>query len=146
MKKCRLNVGKIEKKGDSGMTQETKPNLIRKYRVDVIVIAALLLLSLLLLLVMTFTRQEGAYAEVTLDGQAVAKYPLSVNGTYPLNNGTNVLVIENGVAYMSYSNCPDHVCENTGRIRYVGQTIVCLPNRLTVTIVGTSDQSVDFVS
>ena len=128
------------------MTQEVKPGLIRKYRLDIIVIAALLLLSLLVLTVVQLTRKDGAYAEVTLDGQTVAKYPLSVDGTYSLNNGTNVLVIENGPAYMSYSDCPDHVCENTGRVKYVGQTIVCLPNRLTVTVVGTSDQSVDFVS
>ena len=128
------------------MTQEVKPGLIRKYRLDIIVIAALLLLSLLVLTVVQLTRKDGAYAEVTLDGQTVAKYPLSVDGTYALNNGTNVLVIENGTAYMSYSDCPDHVCENTGRVKYVGQTIVCLPNRLTVTVVGTSDQSVDFVS
>ena len=128
------------------MTQEAKPKLIRKYRMDIIVISSLLLISLLVLLVVNLTKQEGAYAEVTLDGQTVAKYPLSIDGTYPLNNGTNVLVIENGVAYMSYSTCPDHICENTGRVKYVGQTIVCLPNRLTITVVGTSDQSVDFVS
>ena len=61
-------------------------------------------------------------------------------------DGTNKLTVENGAAYMSYSECPDHTCENTGKIKYVGQTIVCLPNYLTVTVVGESDNSVDFVS
>lgn len=127
------------------MTRE-KVQWFRKYRIDVLVIAALLLLSLLVVLVIEFTKQEGAYVEITLDGTTVAQYSLAVDGVYPLNGGTNVLVIQNGEAYMSASNCPDHVCENTGRVRYVGQTIICLPNRLTVTIVGSSDGSVDFVS
>ena len=128
------------------MTQEKKFGLIRKYRLDILVIASLLLLSLLVVLVVDLTKKEGAYAEITVDGTTVAKYSLAVDGVYPLNNGTNVLVIQNGEAYMSESNCPDHVCENTGRVKYVGQTIICLPNRLTVKIIGSSDHSVDFVS
>jgi hypothetical protein len=100
----------------------------------------------LVLLVINLTRVEGAYAEVTVDGQTVGKYPLALDGTYTLNGGTNILTVEDGYAYMSSSSCPDHICENTGRIRHVGQTIICLPNRVTVTIVGVSDDAVDFVS
>ena len=54
--------------------------------------------------------------------------------------------VEGGEVYMSYSDCPDHVCENTGRVRYVGQTIICLPNHLAITIIGEADDAVDFVS
>ena len=117
-----------------------------KYRLDVLIVAALLLVSLALLLVMTLTREEGASIVVEIDGQTVATYSLYQNGEYALNGGTNVLVIENGQAYLNYSNCPDHTCEKTGKIQYVGQTIVCLPNRLTVTIKGEASGGVDFVS
>ena len=117
-----------------------------KYRLDVLIVAALLLVSLALLLVMTLTREEGASVVVEIDGNTVATYSLYKNGEYVLNGGTNVLVIKNGQAYLNYSNCPDHTCEKTGKIQYVGQTIVCLPNRLTVTIKGDASDSVDFVS
>ena len=117
-----------------------------KYRLDVLIVAALLLVSLALLLVMTLTREEGASIVVEIDGQTVATYSLYQNGEYALNGGTNVLVIENGQAYLNYSNCPDHTCEKTGKIQYVGQTSVCLPNRLTVTIKGEASDGVDFVS
>ena len=117
-----------------------------KYRLDVLIVAALLLVSLALLLVMTLTREEGASIVVEIDGNTVATYSLYQNGEYALNGGTNVLVIENGQAYLNYSNCPDHTCEKTGKIQYVGQTIVCLPNRLTVTIKGEASDGVDFVS
>jgi hypothetical protein len=120
--------------------------IISKHRLDIIVIASLLLLSLLALLFITLTRKEGAAVEITVGGDVVATYSLFKNGEYELNGGTNTLVIENGVAYMDYSSCPDHVCERKGKIRYAGQTIVCLPNKLTVTIIGETDESVDFVS
>ena len=128
------------------MDTEKFKDTLKKHRIDIIVIASLLLLSLLALLFVTLTRKEGAAVEITVGGDVVATYSLFKNGEYELNGGTNTLVIENGVAYMDYSSCPDHVCERKGKIRYAGQTIVCLPNKLTVTIIGETDESVDFTS
>ena len=88
------------------MAQEKSKAFMRKYRTDILVVASLIVLSLVVLLVMNLTRQEGAYAEVTVGENVVGRYPLSQNGTYTLNGGTNVLTIEDGYAYMSYSDCP----------------------------------------
>ena len=117
-----------------------------KYRLDIIVIAAILLASLALLLVMTLNKEEGSVVVVEIDGATVATYSLEENGEYSLNGGTNVLVIENGKAYLNYSNCPDHTCERTGKIQYVGQSIICLPNKIAITIKGEAEGGVDFVS
>ena len=126
---------------------ETKiPNFIKKYRIDIIVVASLLILSLAVLLFVNLTKEDGAYVEVTVDGNPAGKYSLAIDDTYSLNGGTNTLVVQNGTAYMSYSNCPDHICENTGKIQHVGETIICLPNRITVTVIGDTDEAVDFVS
>ena len=121
-------------------------NFITKYRIDIIVIASLIVLAITVLLVINLTQTKGSYAEVVVDGEVVGKYPLDEDGIYSLNGGTNTLTIKDGVAYMSYSDCPDHTCENTGKVKHVGQTIVCLPNHLTITIIGESNDSVDFVS
>ena len=118
-----------------------------KYRLDIIVIAAILLASVGLLLAMTLTKEEGNSVVVEIDGATVATYSLDKNGEYSLNGGTNVLVIEDGKAYLNYSNCPDHTCEKTGKIRYVGQSIICLPNKIAITIKGdAAEGGVDFVS
>lgn len=129
------------------MSQETQGKL-KKYRIDIIVISAILVSALLFLLFMTIFKKDGAVVAVEINGEVVAEYPLDKDGVFPLNGGTNVLVIENGAAYLSYSSCPDHVCENTGKIRHVGETIVCLPNRVTVTVKGdvSDDGGVDLVS
>lgn len=118
---------------------------VKAHKWELVMIAALLLLSLIFLLGIFSTREEGARAVVEIDGREVASYPLDEDGEYVLGGGTNVLVIEDGCAYLSYADCPDHTCVKTGKIRYVGETIVCLPNRLTVTVRGAGD-GVDFVS
>ena len=123
-----------------------KENVFTTHRLDIIVISLILIVSLLVILVSVLTRVDGAYVEVSVDGNIVGRYSLAIDGVYSLNGGTNTLTVQEGVAYMSYSNCPDHTCENTGKVKYVGQTIVCLPNRLSVTIVGDTDDSVDFMS
>ena len=115
-------------------------------RYDIILISVLLVLALGVSFVMMLTREEGNYVEVELDGKLVATYSLEDAGEYILNGGTNILVIKDGEAYLTYADCPDHTCIRYGKINYVGESIVCLPNRLAITVRGDSDDGVDVVS
>lgn len=117
---------------------------VKKARYDILLIAVLLFISALALGIMLLSRTEGERVVVEINGTQAAQYSLSVNGEYPLNGGTNILVIENGEAYLRYADCPDKVCVNTGRIKYEGQTIVCLPNKIAITVRGT-EGGVDIV-
>lgn len=117
----------------------------RKRRADLLVIASLLLLALVLYLVLGASRQEGGFAVVRVDGLETARYALTAEGTYPLNGGSNVLVISGGQAWLSEANCPDLLCVKQGKIHYTGQSIICLPNRLSVTVEGGESNGVDFV-
>ena len=116
-----------------------------RLRTDLIVITSLLLLALILYLVLNAGRREGGVAVVRVDGVVTEKYSLSRNGTFPLNGGSNILVIEDGQAWVSEADCPDLICVRQGRIHYTGQVITCLPNRLTVTIEGGEDDGVDLI-
>ena len=126
--------------------ESQKNELIKRYRLDIIVIAAILVISLSVLFIALITKKNGAMVKVEINGEEVGIYPLYVDGIYSLNGGTNVLVIENGKAYLNYSNCPDHTCERTGKISHVGETIICLPNRVSITIQGDAEGGVDLVS
>ena len=125
---------------------ENQPTVKKKYRLDIIIISAILLFSVGLLLVSLLSKEVGNTVVVEIDGKTVATYSLNQNGEYSLNGGTNILVIEDGKAYLNYSNCPDHTCEKTGKIQYVGQSIICLPNKIAITIKGEAEGGVDFVS
>ena len=109
----------------------------KKTRSDIILVSVLLIIGLSVFLVFYLNRTEGSTVIVSVDGKQVAEYPLSVNATYYLNNGSNVLVIEDNAAYIKEANCPGFQdCVEKGKIRFVGERIVCLPNLLEVEIVG----------
>ena len=84
--------------------EKNKFENMKKYRLDIIVIAVILVISILTLLIVTMTKKEGSVAVVENNVVRVAEYSLYLNCEYSLNGGTNVLVIENGEAYLNYSN------------------------------------------
>ena len=110
---------------------------------DFILIGAILVVILVAFLVVTLTKQDGSYVIVKVDGKEVAKYSLSEDGEYELNGGTNILRIEDGKAFLVDADCPDHLCVNQGKISKTGETITCLPNRLTITVYGAEDGDVE---
>ena len=115
---------------------------------DIILIASVLIVAIALYLVVELTKKEGAGVVVTVDGKEVARYSLSIDGDYVLNNGTNVLKIEDGKAWMLDANCPQNSydsCTKKGKISKTNETIVCLPNKLAVTVYG-AGENVDLIS
>ena len=120
----------------------------KKHKYDILLILAVLAAAGGFWLFRAATRQEGACAEVTLDGEVLMTLPLSQDTSVLLGEGdhTNTLVIEDGAARVTDASCPDHVCVNRGSIRWNGESIVCLPNRLVVTVINGPDGSLDGVS
>ena len=112
---------------------------------DFILIGAIVAVIAIAIMVLTLTKKEGDYVVVRVDGNEVARYSLSQDGEYPLNGGTNVLRIEGGKAYLVSANCPDHLCVKQGKVDQSGETITCLPNRLTVTVYSQTENEVELV-
>ena len=115
-------------------------------RYDLILISVLLAVSVILSAAFLLLRKEGNTVVVQLDGNTVAEYSLSVNARYELNGGTNILVIEDGRAYLSDANCPDKLCVHQGKISRTGEVITCLPNKLTVTVFGAEESGEAYLS
>ena len=115
------------------------------HKKDLILIGSILVLILIAFAAVGLMKEEGAYVVVRVDGEQVARYSLLENGEYALNGGTNILRIEGGVAYLTEANCPDHLCVNQGKVDQTGETITCLPNRLTVTVYGAETDDIELV-
>ena len=47
-----------------------------------------------------------------------------------------VLVIKDGVAWVSKSSCPRKICIKTGKINQPGQVIACVPNKVLIKALG----------
>lgn len=110
---------------------------------DIILIASLTLIGLVLLLVVNSKAEGGSFAVVQVDSVTVARYPLSEDGVFVLNGGANTIEIKEGKVRMLEAQCPNLQCVHQGWISKSYQSIVCLPNKLIVTIEG-DDRVVDF--
>ena len=115
----------------------------KKYIRDLIIAAVLLLLALAGFFVFRAVQNPGAEAVVSVNGTEVGRFPLKTDGTFPLNNGSNILVIKNGEAWVSEANCPDKICMGMGKISRNGEFSACLPNRVLIVIEGGEETGVD---
>ena len=120
-------------------------NWLKTHRNDVLLVAGLLILGGVLALFLYATRQAGGYVSVRVDGEPVMELPLGEDTRIVLGEGehTNTLVIENGAAQVVEASCPDQICVNQGVVRYAGESIVCLPHKLVVTVEGGRANDVD---
>lgn len=90
-------------------------------------------------------KSMNANVEVTVDGDMYGTYSLSENSTISIND-TNQLVIKNGYATMEEADCPDQLCVHQNDISKNGESIICLPNKVIVTVVGGEESEVDTVA
>ena len=111
---------------------------LRSHRNDLLLAAALLLLGGALALFLWLTRQAGGTVTVQVDGEVVMELPLNEDRSLVLGEGahTNTLVIEGGKARVVEASCPDKICVGQGAVQYAGESIVCLPHKLVITVEG----------
>lgn len=108
-----------------------------KWRDALIIAAALLLAAAVFLLTLPKGADGRLFAEISRNGEVVASLPLDTDAEYVVNGDyENVVTIADGGAFFGSSNCPNEDCVHTGRLTKAGQLAVCLPNGVTVRIVG----------
>lgn len=120
-------------------TTPTAKNGGRLFRNDFIFIAVLLLVVVALGLGFYLFRGEGNTVIVTVDKKEVGRYPLSKDTIVEIRTGTeeeelNLLVIKDGKAYVETATCPDGICAGHKPISREGESIVCLPHKVVITI------------
>lgn len=109
----------------------------RLRRNDVIFIAALLVVVAVAGACLYFFRGEGDTVTVSVDGTIIATYPLDVDRVEDIHTGTdglNRLIIRDGKAWVETASCPDGICAAHKPIHRSGESIVCLPNKVVVTV------------
>ena len=111
-----------------------------KIKRDIMLISTVIIVCVAAFLIINFVvKKDGITAVVKVDGNIVYMLPLDKNASVTVEGyqgGSNTVVIENGTVYMKDADCPDKLCEKTGKISKNGETIVCLPHRVVVEIQG----------
>ncbi len=113
-------------------------------RNDIIFIAALLFLATVGIIYLFVFRESGDTVKVTVDGELYGVYSLSENITKDIHTGDdgeglNRLIIEDGRAHIETATCPDGICVSHPPVFRNGESIVCLPNKVVVTVITRSD-------
>ena len=116
-----------------------------KIRNDVILAAVIVVIAVAGLLFINFTKVQGDKVVVKVNGVETYAYSLSENTQFEIKTGENneninVVVIENGKVRVTEADCPDGICKEYRPISYVGETIVCLPHKVVIEIVGESTE------
>ncbi|MBQ9459696.1 MAG: NusG domain II-containing protein [Oscillospiraceae bacterium] len=116
---------------------------LKPTRFDALVAAAVLALALILGARLWFPGAGGEAPEavVSVNGTELERVPLQNAERVYQSNGYTVRVefSADGV-WVAASDCPTQDCVHTGRITRAGQSIVCLPARLTIVLAGAAQE------
>ncbi|AZP92928.1 NusG domain II-containing protein [Enterococcus mundtii] len=112
---------------------------------DIIIISILIVASFVptIVFALSFDNAESGnsvkYAVVKIDGKEVERFDLDEISSkmvtyYPSDTQYNIVEIHEGKIRVKEDNSPDQIAVRTGWISEAGQTSICLPHRLVITI------------
>lgn len=118
-------------------------------RGDLVIIAGIALIALALVVVPLWKGGRAApeagkaYAKITVNGELYRLVELTADvREIPIRTklGYNLLKVHDRGIEMIEADCPDQICITFGFNDRIGKTIVCLPHRVLVEIVGPPDE------
>lgn len=119
-------------------------------KADFIVIGIVLCVSAVIVALLYGFNSTGNYVQIEVDGKIVETLPLDEDATRNIetDHGKNTLVIKDGSASVTHADCPDGICTNHKPINKSGESIICLPHKLVVSIINekSNDNQIDAVA
>ena len=122
-------------------------NNMNKRKNDILLILGFLIVAAISLVILIITKKDGATVNVSINGENFGQFDLSENRKIQIGNDYPLatLIIEDKKAYIINSTCPDGLCENQGKISNSGESIVCLPKGIVITIDAGEPSKADFI-
>lgn len=121
----------------------------KRLRNDIILICSAIVFTLIILVAITLINKTGNEVIIEQNSKQVAVLDLNKDQEYNLYNGgkvCNTVIIKNGEAYMIYADCKDKICVNHNKISKNNESIICLPNKVIVTVTNSKNNDVDGVA
>ncbi len=116
-------------------------------RADKILIACLFALNIVLFARMDFSQRKGSWVVIEVDHKEVERLSLTENRIVHVNGpiGETEVEIKDGKARVLKSPCSRKLCIKSGYIQYADRFAACLPNRVIVRVLGSTDRGIDAV-
>ncbi len=111
----------------------------RRRRNDIILVCVLLAAAFLGGVYLFVARPMGDTVKVTVAGEIFGEYPLWEDITKDIysgedGSGHNRLVIKDGKAFVETATCPDGICSSHRPICRDGESIICLPHKVVISV------------
>lgn len=115
---------------------------------DIILIVVVILFAMGAMGIMYCNSLQGAVAVITVDGQVFETVSLQEDQVIMIPSGDdyNILQIKDGMVKMIEADCKDQICVNQKAIQYQGESIICLPHKVIVTIESDEESNIDAVA
>lgn len=120
---------------------------------DKIIVATVLISAMIIYLLFAGTvfGEQPEMVVISVDGREYASYNLAEisevkNVEINTEFGYNTIEITSDGARVTDASCPDKTDIQSGKITKPGQMLVCVPNRVTVRIIGKGAAKVDKVT
>ncbi len=114
----------------------------RPRRGDILLIVGILLAAGVLFCVLCLCSENGIEAVVMQDGRELLRIRLGEgDGEYCVSTdyGSYRIAVRDGLVSVAEAPCPDKICVQHAPTAAVGDCIICLPGRLTVTVTDGED-------
>ena len=130
-----------------GTLMKKSPNL-KPTKYDVLVVLTVLLLAIALGARYRFApARNAAEVVVSIDGAEAERLPLAAAERSYTNRGYTVhLVVDNSGVWVDDADCPTQDCVRTGKISRAGQSVVCLPSRIVISVEDAADTGFDTIA
>lgn len=120
---------------------------LKKYdTIAIICVAVIVIISYIT--VNLLRNDEADTVVIYVDGKIEKKLDLNKNQEYKVDvdNGYNIVRIKDKKVRIKESDCGNQTCVNMGTISKDGQTLICLPHKVEVTIVLDDKSEVDVIA
>ena len=131
------------------ITNDKKERLEKKYRNDILLgIFFILLTGILLWIYSVGNTDTDAVVKIERDGEVLQTLPLNEDDRLEIKSeyGINIIEICSGKVKMKEADCSDHYCEKRGTISKMGESIICLPHKLVITIESRDEEGLDAIA
>ncbi len=99
---------------------------------DIVIIASVAASFIACVLLLIAFSKQGSRVVIKHNNKIIYDKAVVIDNVIKTEH--NTITIKSGKVYMSRSDCKNQICVGTGEIDKKGESIVCLPNKVTVEI------------
>lgn len=112
---------------------------------DIKLVVTLVVIIMGIFIFINVTKEKGSLAEVYYEDKLILSIDLNMDGEYTVDGelGDVILEVKDKKIRVKNENSPRNICSKEGYIGDSSRTLICLPNKIIVKIVG--DNEIDGV-